>query len=232
MSVTAEVGPMPAGARVSVRRRSHTNVGLVVKTSLKKFHPKEQVRNPIMFVVYVCFFLVLTIALVPSAFPDLLREGFDRSYFLEVAIILLLTLWFANLAEAIAEAQGKAQADSLRTMRSGIQARQVLPDGRRTWVSPSHLHMGDLVEARPGDTIPLDGDVVKGGALIDESMMTGESEAALRESGGDRTSVLGGSRVLRGTIEVRVTAEPGTSFLDKMIKLVESTSRDKSPNEL
>ncbi|MDE1821327.1 MAG: potassium-transporting ATPase subunit KdpB [Euryarchaeota archaeon] len=221
-----------SGARVSVRRRLHTSWALVVKTSLLKFSPREQVRNPIMFVVYACFFLLLFVGLFPGLFPDILREGFDQGYFLAVAAILLLTLWFANLAEAIAEAQGKAQADTLRTMRSGLQARQILPDGKRTWVAPSHLHIGDLVECRPGDTIPLDGDVVKGGALIDESMMTGESEAVLRESGGDRTSVLGGSKVLRGTMEVRVTAEPGTSFLDRMIRLVEGTSRDKSPNEI
>ncbi len=227
----AELG-VEHGARVSVRRRSHTSVALVLKTSLKKFHPREQARNPIMFVVFVFFLLLLALALFPEFFPDIMRQGFDQTYYLEIDIILLLTLWFANLAEAIAEAQGKAQADTLRTMRSGLQARQILPDGRRSWTAPSHLHVGDLVEARPGDTLPLDGDVVKGGALIDESMMTGESEAVLRESGGDRTSVLGGSRVLRGTIEVRVTAEPGTSFLDRMIQLVEATSRDKSPNEV
>jgi potassium-transporting ATPase ATP-binding subunit len=222
------------GARVSVRRRSHTSILLVMKTSLTKFDPRRQVHNPIMFVVYVFMFFLAGVVAFPWLFPDITgsSEGFSRAYYLDLTLILLVTIWFANLAEAIAEAQGKAQADSLREMRSGVQARQVLPDGRRTWVTPAQLHRGDLVEVRPGDAIPLDGDVVKGAALIDESMMTGESEAVVRESGGDRTSVLGGSRVLRGTIEVRITAEPGTSFLDRMIQLVEGTSRDKSPNEL
>jgi K+-transporting ATPase ATPase B chain len=221
-----------AGATVSVRREAHTRLSLIVERSLAKFDPRQQVRNPVIFVVYVFTFFTGVVALYPPAFPDIVAHGFDRTFYVGVTLILIATVWFANLAEAIAEAQAKAQADSLREVRSGLKARQILPDGQRRWVMATQLHRGDLVEVGAGETIPLDGDVAKGGALIDESMMTGESAAVIRESGGDRTSVLGGSRVLEGTIELRITAEPGTSFLDRMIQLVEATSRDKSPNEI
>ena len=220
------------GATVSVRREAHTRVGLILTRSLAKFDPRQQVRNPVIFVVYIFTFFTAAVALEPSAFPDILLRGFSRAYYIDVTVILLATVWFANLAEAIAEAQAKAQADSLREVRAGLKARQIRPDGQRRWIAATQLHRGDLVEVRAGETIPLDGDVAQGGALIDESMMTGESAAVIRESGGDRTSVLGGSKVLEGTIQVRITAEPGTSFLDRMIQLVEATTRDKSPNEI
>jgi K+-transporting ATPase ATPase B chain len=220
------------GATVSVRRESHTRIGLVLTRSLAKFDPRQQVRNPVIFVVYIFTMFTAAVALYPPIFPDIVRHGFHRGYYVDVTLILLATVWFANLAEAIAEAQAKAQADSLREVRSGLRARQILPDGKRRWVAATQLHRGDLVEVRAAETIPLDGDVAKGGALIDESMMTGESAAVVRESGGDRTSVLGGSKVLDGSLELRITAEPGTSFLDRMIQLVEATSRDKSPNEI
>jgi len=221
-----------AGARVSVRAPLRLSWSHVAKMSLVKFDPREQVRNPIMFVVYVFLPFIAILTFFPQWFPDISTGGFDRSYYLAITVILFLTVLFANIAEAIAESQAKAQADSLREIRTGLKARQVLPDGRRAWVPSTQLHSGELVEVRPGEIIPLDGDVVKGAALVDESMMTGESSAATRESGGDRTSVLGGSRVLDGTVEVRITVEPGTSFLDKMIQLVEATRRDKSPNEV
>ncbi len=219
-------------ARVSVQRRPHTSLSRVIVQSIRKFSPREQIRNPVMFVVYVYFFLVLVVTLVPGAFPDVSGPGFDRVYYLLVTLVLFATVWFSNVAEAIAEAQAKAQADSLRETRSGLKARQVLPDGQRIWVPSGRLHVGDRMEAGPGDVVAVDGDVVAGAALIDESMMTGESAAVLRESGGDHTSVLGGSRVLQGTVTVRVTSEPGTSFLDRMIQLVEGTRREKSPNEV
>ncbi|HEV8050790.1 MAG TPA: potassium-transporting ATPase subunit KdpB, partial [Thermoplasmata archaeon] len=222
----------PVGATVSVRRVAHTNFGLVLSRSLQKFDPRQQVRNPVIFVVYAFTFFTALVCVAPWAFPDIESQGFHENYYLAVTIILLLTVWFANLAEAVAEAQAKAQADSLREVRAGLQARQILPDGRKRDIAATQLHRGDLVEVRAFETIPLDGDVVKGGALIDESMMTGESAAVVRESGGDRTSVLGGSRVLDGTVEIRITSEPGTSFLDRMIQLVEATTRDKSPNEI
>ncbi|MCI4332371.1 MAG: potassium-transporting ATPase subunit KdpB [Thermoplasmata archaeon] len=216
-----------------MRRDAHTSVGVVLSRSLAKFDPRKQVRNPVIFVVYAFTFFTAAVWAFPWLFPDIVgTSSFSRSFYLAVTAILLLTVWFANIAEAVAEAQAKAQADSLREVRAGLRARQILPDGRQRWIAATQLHRGDLVEVRPGETVPLDGDVAKGGAMIDESMMTGESAAVVRESGGDRTSVLGGSRILDGTIELRITSEPGTSFLDRMIQLVEATSRDKSPNEI
>jgi potassium-transporting ATPase ATP-binding subunit len=229
--VTANA-PGTAGARVSTRAPLRLSWSHVAKMSLVKFDPREQVRNPIMFVVYVFTPFMALVTAAPEWFPDISAGGFDRGYYLSITVILFLTILFANIAEAIAESQAKAQADSLRDIRTGLRARQILPDGRRAWIASTQLHSGELVEVRPGEIVPLDGDVVKGAALVDESMMTGESSAVTRESGGDRTSVLGGSRILDGTVEVRITAEPGTSFLDKMIHLVEATRRDKSPNEV
>ncbi|HTT35511.1 MAG TPA: potassium-transporting ATPase subunit KdpB [Thermoplasmata archaeon] len=223
---------IPPAPQVSAQRRPHTSVRTVLGRSVAKFSPREQVRNPVMFVVYVYFLFVLLITLVPSAFPDVTGPGFDADYYLLVAVILFATLWFANLAESIAEAQSKAQADSLREARTGLRARQVLPDGARLWVPSGRLHVGDRIEVRPNEVVAVDGDVVQGAAVIDESMMTGESAPVVRESGGDRTSVIAGSRVLQGTVTVRATSEPGASFLDKMIALVEGTRREKSPNEV
>jgi potassium-transporting ATPase ATP-binding subunit len=223
--------PTP-GRHVSVRRERRTSVGRILVTSFKKFRPRDQVRNPVMFVVYVFFWFTLVLTFVPQPFPDIHSRVYDVDYYLLITVILFLTLWFANVAEAIAEAQARAQADSLRGVRTGLRARQIRPDGQLIAVAASTLRIGDRIEVRPGEVVPVDGDVVKGAGVIDESMMTGESAPAVRESGGDRTSVLGGSRVLEGTIELRVASEPGTSFLDRMIQLVEETRRDKSPNEI
>jgi potassium-transporting ATPase ATP-binding subunit len=223
--------PEPAGARVSVRRVPHTSARRVLADSFRMFDPRSQVRYPVMFCVYVLFFFLAALTLVPRAFPDIART-YNADYFLWVTIILFLTLWFANISTAVAEAQGRARADSLREIQSGIRARQVLPDGSDRWVSSDVLHVGDTVEIRAGEPVPMDGDVIEGAALIDESMMTGESEPVTRESGGDKTSVLGGTRVLQGNAKVRVTAVRGQSFLDRMIRLVEGQGREPTPNEL
>ncbi|HYK92622.1 MAG TPA: potassium-transporting ATPase subunit KdpB [Thermoplasmata archaeon] len=215
-----------------MQRRPHTSLSRVLTMSFSKFRPSDQIRNPVMFVVYGYFLLALVVTLVPGLFPDLTGPGFDPVYYLLITLTLFATVWFSNLAEAIAEAQAKAQADSLREARSGLQARQILPDQQRAWVPSGRLHVGDRLEVRPNEVIAVDGDVVAGAAVIDESMMTGESAPVVRESGGDHTSVIAGSRVLQGTVTVRVTSEPGASFLDKMIQLVEKTRRDKSPNEV
>ncbi len=219
------------GAKVSVRRIPHTSWRRVLTDSFKAFDPRIQVRYPVMFCVYVLFWFLLVLTLFPRAFPDLART-YNADYFVWVTIILFLTLWFANVSTAIAEAQGRARADALREIRSGIRARQVLPDGTERWVSSDILHIGDTVEIRAGEPVPMDGDVIHGVALIDESMMTGESEPVTRESGGDKTSVLGGTKVLQGTAQVRVTAVQGQSFLDRMIRLVEGQGREPTPNEL
>jgi K+-transporting ATPase ATPase B chain len=220
------VRPPPQG-----RRRAHTSVGLVLAESFRMFNPRREIHRPVMFAVYVYFWFLLVVTLFPAEFPDI-AATFDPAYYLAITIVLFLTLWFSHLAEAIAEAQGKAQADSLREIRSGTQARVVLPDGRRISRPSEALHLGDTVEVLAPETIPMDGDVVQGAAQIDESMMTGESEPVVRESGGDKTSVLGGTKVVQGRILVKVTAERGQTFLDRMIHLVESTRREKTPNEL
>jgi potassium-transporting ATPase ATP-binding subunit len=219
------------GAQVSVRRVPHTSVRRVLADSIRLFDPRREVHNPMMFVVYVLFWFVLILTLFPRAFPDIARF-YDPTYYLAVTLILFLTLWFAHISEALAEAQGRAQADSLREIRSGIRARQILPDGSSRWVAADILRIGDTVEIQPGEPVPIDGDVIHGAALIDESMMTGESAAVMRESGGDKTSVLGGARVVQGTIRVRVSAVHGESFLDRLIRLVEGQSREPTPNEL
>ncbi|MCI4336774.1 MAG: potassium-transporting ATPase subunit KdpB [Thermoplasmata archaeon] len=223
---------VPPGSQVSVQRRPHTSWTRVVSQSFYKFSPSEQIRNPVMFVVYIYTFFVAAVTFFPWAFPDVAGPGFDQNYYLTITVVLVLTLWFANVAESIAEAQAKAQADSLRETRTGLKARQIYPDGRRDWVPSGSVHVGDRIEVKPNEIVAVDGDIVEGAGVIDESMMTGESAAVVRESGGDHTSVIGGSRVLQGTIIVRVTAEPGSSFLDKMIQLVEATHREKSPNEV
>ncbi|HTS33015.1 MAG TPA: potassium-transporting ATPase subunit KdpB [Thermoplasmata archaeon] len=222
---------MAHGARVSVRRRPHTSWRRVLGDSFRMFAPSRQFRHPVMFCVYVLFLFLLVLTLVPSLFPDI-AHSYNPGYYLAVTVILFLTVWFANLSQAIAEAQGRAQADTLREIRSGVRARQVLPDGKTNWVASDILHIGDSIEVQPGEPIPIDGDITSGAALIDESMMTGESEAVVRESGGDKTSVLGGTLVLQGTIRVRVTAIRGESFLDRLIYLVEGQGREPTPNEL
>ncbi|MGD0588298.1 MAG: potassium-transporting ATPase subunit KdpB [Thermoplasmata archaeon] len=222
---------MEPGAHVSVRKVPHTSWRRVLAASIRGFDPRRQVHNPVMFCVYLLFLFLIVLTLVPRGFPDI-AHNYNPDYYLTVTIILFLTLWFAHLSDAIAEAQGKAQADSLREIQSGIRARQIRPDGSLVWVASDVLRVGDTVEIRPGEPVPIDGDVIHGAALIDESMMTGESEAVTRESGGDKTSVLGGTRVLQGIIQVRVTTAKGESFLDRMIRLVEGQGRDRTPNEL
>jgi K+-transporting ATPase ATPase B chain len=218
------------GSKVSVRRVPHTSARRVLADSFRMFDPRREVRHPMMF-VWVLFLFVIVLTLFPKAFPDIARF-YNASYYLSVTIILFLTLWFAHISEAIAEAQGRAQADSLREIRSGIRARQLLPDGTTRWVPADGLRVGDTVEIQAGEPVPIDGDVTEGAALIDESMMTGESAAVMRESGGDKTSVLGGARVVQGTVRVRVSAVRGESFLDRLIRLVEGQAREPTPNEL
>jgi potassium-transporting ATPase ATP-binding subunit len=219
------------GERVSVRRIPHTSLRRVLADSFRMFDPRVQVRYPVMFCVYVLFFFLIALTLVPRAFPDLVST-YNPNYYLWVTIILFLTLWFANVSTSIAEAQGRARADALREIRSGIRARQILPDGSDRWVLSDVLHIGDTLEVRAGEPIPMDGDVIHGAILVDESMMTGESAPVTRESGGDKTSLLGGTQVLQGTARIRVTAIRGQSFLDRLIHLVEGQGREPTPNEL
>ncbi|ANZ41768.1 potassium-transporting ATPase subunit B [Lentzea guizhouensis] len=185
--------------------------------ALKKLHPRHQLRSPVMFVVWVGSVLVTVFAVAePSVFT------------LAVAAWLWFTVLFANLAEAVAEGRGKAQADSLRKTKQDAVARLVNGDV----VPGTELKVGDLVVVEAGEVIPGDGDVVEGIATVDESAITGESAPVIRESGGDRCSVTGGTTVLSDRIVVRITTKPGESFVDRMIALVEGAERQKTPNEI
>lgn len=198
-----------------------------LKQSFVKLNPRLMVKNPIMFTVEITTFFMLPVT-VYSAVSD--AQG-SVIYNFSVFVILFLTLLFANFAEAIAEARGKAQADSLRKTREETPAKRVT-GGKLESVSSSQLKKGDVFECEAGDVIPADGEIIEGLASIDESAITGESAPVIREAGGDKSSVTGGTKVLSDRIRVVVTTQPGESFLDKMIALVEGASRQKTPNEI
>ena len=197
--------------------------------SFVKLNPKIMFKNPVMFTVEIgtAIMLAVCIAILFGA-----QDQGSFTYNFIVFLVLLATLLFANFAEAIAEARGKAQADSLRKTREETPARQVLPNGEFKNISSSELKKGDVFICEAGDLIATDGEIIEGLATIDESAITGESAPVIRESGGDKSSVTGGTKVLSDKIKVIVTNEPGESFLDKMIALVEGASRQKTPNEI
>jgi potassium-transporting ATPase ATP-binding subunit len=189
--------------------------------SFKKLNPAQQIRNPVMFVVLVGTVITVIEAIAhPSTFTW------------SITVWLFLTVIFANFAEAMAEGRGKAQADTLRRMRSETEARRLLPDGTEELVPAASLAKGDMVVCEAGDLIPSDGEITEGIASVDESAITGESAPVIRESGGDRSAVTGGTKVLSDRIVVRITAERGQTFLDRMITLVEGANRQKTPNEI
>jgi potassium-transporting ATPase ATP-binding subunit len=189
--------------------------------AFKKLNPAVQIRNPVMFVVLVGTVITFIEAIAhPSTFTW------------SITVWLFLTVIFANFAEAMAEGRGKAQADTLRRMRSETEARRLNPDGTEQLVPAAELAKGDLVVCEAGDAIPSDGEIVEGIASVDESAITGESAPVIRESGGDRSAVTGGTKVLSDRIVVRITAERGQTFLDRMITLVEGANRQKTPNEI
>ena len=201
-----------------------------LKQSFVKLNPKTMFRNPIMFIVEVVTFVMLFVTIWSAATGDHAQGAFG--YNMLVFIVLFVTLLFANFAEAIAEARGKAQADSLRKTREETPAKLIGANGSITTVSSSQLKKGDIFICEAGDTIPSDGEIIEGLASIDESAITGESAPVIREAGGDKSSVTGGTKVLSDQIRVKVTTQPGESFLDKMIALVEGASRQKTPNEI
>ncbi|WP_455622325.1 potassium-transporting ATPase subunit KdpB [Parabacteroides sp.] len=206
----------------------------LVKDSLRqsfvKLDPRTMFRNPIMFIVEIVTFVMLIVTIWAAATGDQTQGSFG--YNILVFIVLFITLLFANFAEAIAEARGKAQADSLRKTREETPAKWVGTKGEIITVSSSQLKKGDVFICEAGDTIPSDGEIIEGLASIDESAITGESAPVIREAGGDKSSVTGGTKVLSDQIKVMVTTQPGESFLDKMIALVEGASRKKTPNEI
>src|ERR1700712_1089295 len=198
-----------------------------LRQSFIKLDPRILFRNPVMFTVEIGAIIMLVVTVF--SFSNKSQGSFG--YNLTIFLILLLTVLFATFAEAIAEARGKAQAESLRKTREETPAR-VLVDGVEKQVMSSALRKGDVFFCETGDTIPMDGEIIEGIATIDESAITGESAPVIRESGGDKSSVTGGTRVLSDHIKVKVTTNPGESFLDKMIALVEGASRQKTPNEI
>ncbi|EGL16891.1 MULTISPECIES: potassium-transporting ATPase subunit KdpB [unclassified Paenibacillus] len=198
-----------------------------VAQSFLKLNPVTMMKNPVMFVVEIGTFIVLLMTVLPGYFGTQDRIGFNLTVFL----ILLFTVLFANFAEALAEGRGKAQADSLKKSKQEIQANKVVGSGIKV-VPSTELRKGDIVTVAQGEMIPGDGEVIEGLASVDESAITGESAPVIKEAGGDFSSVTGGTRVVSDAIRVRITSDPGESFIDRMISLVEGASRQKTPNEI
>ncbi|TJW92402.1 MAG: potassium-transporting ATPase subunit B, partial [Mesorhizobium sp.] len=197
--------------------------------AFRKLNPRTLMRNPVMFVVAVVSALTSVLFV-----KDLVTGGGDLGFSLQIIIWLWFTVLFANFAEAVAEGRGKAQADSLRKARTETQAKLLSGDERTRFklVPGTSLKVGDVVLVETGDIIPSDGEVIEGVASVNEAAITGESAPVIRESGGDRSAVTGGTQVLSDWIRVRITAASGHTFLDRMISLVEGAARQKTPNEI
>ena len=198
--------------------------------SVKKLDPRYMLKNPVMFVVETGFLITLLLTIVPGLFGE--GDTGLRTYNLIVSLILLVTVLFANFAESVAEGRGKAQAASLKKTQKDTEAHLLDQDGNETIVPSSELKKGDVVMVAAGEVIPGDGEVMEGIASVDESAITGESAPVVRESGGDFCSVTGGTTVVSDWLKIRITSDPGNSFLDRMIALVEGASRKKTPNEI
>jgi potassium-transporting ATPase ATP-binding subunit len=217
-------------AVAQLRKKSLADSAIVSRAildSFRKLDPRTMAKNPVMFVVEVGAVLT-TIQLAWNVFHNTGQFGFG----LQITLWLWFTVLFANFAEAMAEGRGKAQADTLRKARAETQAHLLTCDNTIESVPSSKLRSGDIVVVAAGEFIPGDGEVIEGVASVDESAITGESAPVIRESGGDRSAVTGGTRVLSDKIKVRITSNPGETFLDRMIKLVEGASRQKTPNEI
>jgi K+-transporting ATPase ATPase B chain len=197
------------------------------KESFVKLNPVLVAKNPVMFVVEVGAALITVYVI-----KDALTHAGNLLFGVQIALWLWFTVLFANFAEAMAEARGKAQADALRKTKVDTMARKILPDGEFEMVSGAKLRAGDVVFCEAGDLIPGDGEVIDGVASVDESVITGESAPVIRESGGDRSAVTGGTKVLSDHIKIQITSNPGETFLDRMIALVEGAVRQKTPNEI
>lgn len=198
-----------------------------IRDSFKKLNPKEMIKNPVMFVVEVGFIITLVL----TVFPDLLEKNGNALYNGIVSAILLVTILFANFAEAVAEGRGKAQAESMKKTKKDTPAKLLDKNGNVKILNSNEIKKGDIVLCETGDIIPNDGEVIEGLAFVDESAITGESAPVIKEAGGDFSSVTGGTRIKSDRLKIRITATPGQSFLDRMISLVEGASRHKTPNE-
>ncbi|MFF5256053.1 potassium-transporting ATPase subunit KdpB [Streptomyces leeuwenhoekii] len=215
-------GHQPSGRRVGGGLFDPGQLVRSLPDAFRKLDPRVQIKTPVMFVVWIGSVLTTVLSLMDPG---------DR-FGWTVSAWLWLTVLFANLAEAVAEGRGKAQADTLRRARTGTVARRLREDGSQERVPGTGLRIGDLVVCEAGDVIPGDGDVVEGVASVDESAITGESAPVIRESGGDRSAVTGGTKVLSDRVVIRITTEPGETFIDRMIDLVEGAARQKTPNEV
>lgn len=208
-------------------------MGRAVRDSFAKLDPRVQIQNPVMFLVWLS--AVMTSVLAVASIFGVQDAGVPTYYVVAIAVILWLTDLFSNFAEALAEGRGKAQADSLRAAKKDVEAHRIesVEDKEHFTVVPgTELTRDDLVIVRAGEQIPGDGDVIEGAASVDESAITGESAPVVREAGGDRSAVTGGTTVLSDWIVVKISSEPGQSFLDKMIAMVEGAARKKTPNEI
>ncbi|RTR26578.1 K(+)-transporting ATPase subunit B [Robertmurraya yapensis] len=213
----------------SNKTMNNAMVKQALKESFLKLDPRKMIKNPIMFVVEIGFLITLILSFAPDAFgASQIAPWFN----ITVTFILLFTVLFANFAEAIAEGRGKAQADSLKNSKKDIMANRFMPNGEIEVVPSTNLRKGDIVLVTQGEMIPGDGQVIEGLASVDESAITGESAPVIKEAGGDFNSVTGGTRVVSDSIKVRITSDPGESFLDRMISLVEGAERQKTPNEI
>jgi len=218
---------MPKKNKSEIRLFEPSLVKASIRQSFIKLSPAIMMKNPVMFCVEIGTAIMLSVCGYSFISPE---QG-SPAYNISIFVILLLTLLFANFAEALAEARGKAQADSLRKTREETPAK-ILVNGNVIVKSSSDLHKGDIFLCEAGDIIPSDGEIIEGIATIDESAITGESAPVIREAGGDKSSVTGGTKVLSDKIKVEVTTHPGESFLDRMIAMVEGATRQKTPNEI
>src|SRR5689334_1551626 len=198
-----------------------------IRDSFLKLNPRVVAKNPVMFVVEVGAALTTVFVI-----KDAITGAGGLLFGIQIALWLWFTVVFANFAEAMAEARGKAQADNLRKTKTDTMAHKILPNGKFEMVAGSQLRAGDIVFVEAGYLIPGDGEVIEGIASVDESVITGESAPVIRESGGDRSAVTGGTKVLSDHIKIRITSNPGETFLDRMIALVEGAVRQKTPNEI
>jgi len=239
MTPTSSRSPnVPGGRRDSRKHTPKANMaGLyqrAVKEAFVKLDPRIAVKNPVMFIVWIGTLVTLLVTIAPDLFGPIAGD-LNQQRLLNglITLILFLTVLFANFAEAVAEGRGKAQADALRSTRSDTIARKILPDGRVEETNSTALRRGDQVKVAAGEMIPADGEVIQGVASVDESAITGESAPVLKQPGTDiSSSVTGGTRVVSDELLIRITADPGKGFIDRMISLVEGAERSKTPNEI
>jgi len=228
----AKIGPLGPQFRGVQPKSAYTATLFwqALKQSLVKFRPRTQIRNPVMFVVWVGSLVTLALTIDPTLFGP---SSASRVYNGVVTSILVLTVWFANFAEALAEGRGKAKADALRRTRSDLVGVRVLEDGHKETVPAKDLRKGDIVRVEKDNVMPADGEVIEGAAFVNESAITGESAPVLKEAGTDMfSSVTAGTTIISDWLLIRVTTNPGDTFLDRMIRLVEGAKRQKTPNEI